>query len=86
MDDDMRIRFYRCRERSKWGNKKWESILEQMASELQWGLTLLESYKQSKNFININNVGLLDRKSYIEEKWTTNEREKYEAEKYISGK
>ena len=49
-------------------------------------LTSLENYKQSKNFININNIGLPDRKSYIEEKWTTNERKKYEAEKYISGK
>ena len=44
-----------------------------MASELQWGLTPLENYKQSKNFININNIGLLDKKSYIEEKRTTNE-------------
>ena len=49
-------------------------------------LTSLENYKQSKNFININNIGLPDRKSYIEEKRTTNERKKYEAEKYISGK
>lgn len=42
----------------------------------QWGLTPLENYKQSKNFININNIGLPDRKSYIEEKRTTNERKK----------